>query len=64
MIIRYNIVLSGVWYNSFAIVQLRQVYEKGYVSIGDSVSMDALESTVMNKNNVTILVIFGYEIVD
>ena len=61
---RLNIVLPGVWNVDSEVVQLNELFEEGYVSIGDQVTIDALSRTVTNENGVTVTMIFGNEIDD
>lgn len=61
---RLNVVLSRVWNMDSDILGLNQIFEDEYVSIGDDVTMVALNRTVTNENGVTMTIIFGYEIID
>jgi len=61
---RLNIVLPGSWNVDSEVFGLPQIFEEGYISIGDEVSIKALQRTVTNENEVTITAFLGYEIVD
>lgn len=61
---RLSVVLPGVWNVDSEVVRLYQIFEEDYVSIGDQVTIKALNRTVTNENGVTLSIIFGYEIDD
>lgn len=59
---RLNIVMSRRWNMGQDVVSLNQMFEDGYVSIGETVSLDVLKRTFKNGNDVTATIIFCYEI--
>jgi len=59
---RYNIVLPVQWNIGSEVISLNEMFEEGYVNIGDEVTLDVLERTVENENEVTLTIFFGYEI--
>lgn len=61
---RLNVVLPRVWNNDSDVIRLHQIFDEGYISIGDEITMNALKRTATNKNNVTVTVVFSYEIID
>ncbi len=61
---RLNIVLPGAWNVDSEVIRLLELCEEGYISVGDEVTVEALEKTVTNQNGVTVTGIFGYEMVD
>ncbi len=59
---RFNIVLPRQWNIGSEVVTLNQVLDEAYVSIGETVTFDVLKRTVTNENDVTVTIIFCYEI--
>jgi len=58
---RLNVVLPRVWNVNNEVINVSQIFED-YINAGDTVSMEALQSTVTNKNGVTFTAILAYEI--
>ncbi len=59
---RYNIVLPVNWNIGSEIISLNEMFEEGYVSIGDEVTLEVLKRTVENENEVTLTIFLAYEI--
>ena len=59
---RFNIILPGRWNIGSDVVTLNQVFDEGYISIGETVTLEVLKRTVTNENRVSLTIIFGYEI--
>lgn len=50
------------WNIGSEVISLNEMFEEGYVNIGDEVTLDVLERTVENENEVTLTIFLGYEI--
>ena len=59
---RFNIILPRRWNIGSDVVSLDQLFDEGYISIGETVTLDALKRTDTNENGVTVTTIFCYEI--
>ena len=59
---RYNIVLPVHWNIDSEVISLNEMFEEGYVEIGDDVNLEVLKRAVENENEVSLTAIFGYEI--
>ena len=59
---RYNVVLPANWNVGSEVISLNEMFEEGYVNIGDEVTLEVLKRTVENENEVTLTIFFGYEI--
>jgi len=60
---RFNIVLPRRWNIDSQVISLIQMFDE-YVSIDDTVTLTVLMRTATNENDVTVTIIFGYEIED
>ena len=58
---RFNIVLPRRWNIDSQVISLIQMFDE-YVSIDDTVTLTVLTRTATNENDVTVTIIFGYEI--
>ena len=61
---RYNIVLPVNWNIDSEVIPLNEMFEEGYVSIGDEVTLEVLKRTVENENEVALTIFVGYEIMN
>jgi len=60
---RLNVVLPPIWGLGSEVFNVSQLLNDGYINIGDTVTIKALQATVTNDQGVSITIIFGYEII-
>jgi len=57
-----NVILLPIWRYGADVVNVSGLFEKGYLQVGDSVVVKALQRTVTNSNGVSIVTVVAYEI--
>jgi len=58
---RFNVVVARRWNVDSEVVSLQQMFDEGYIP-NETVTLTVLKRAVTNENDVTVTIIFGYEI--
>jgi len=61
---RVNVVLSPMWNVNSKVINISAIFEEGYIGIGDSITIKALQRSVKNEKEVTVTIIMAYENID
>ena len=59
---RLNILIPELWSVDSEVINITEMFDGGYVNLGDSVTIDALQRSFTNEKGVSITVIVAYEI--
>ncbi|RJS85016.1 hypothetical protein CW702_01625, partial [Candidatus Bathyarchaeota archaeon] len=54
--------LPPIWRDGNKVMNLSEVFNGGYLGVGESVTIKALQRTIINKNGTGISVLVAYEI--
>ena len=57
-----SVIVPRGWLVNGEAMRLSELFEEGYLNVGDELVITALEAAYTNENGVTFYIIFGYEI--
>ncbi|HIE14554.1 TPA: hypothetical protein EYP70_04720 [Candidatus Bathyarchaeota archaeon] len=57
-----NILLPSVWRIGSKVMNVSEIFEEGYLSPGDNVTIKALQRIVTNRNDTSLIILVAYEI--
>ncbi len=57
-----NILLPPVWRIGSKVMNVSKIFEEGYLSPGDNVTIKALQKIVTNRNGTSLIILLAYEI--